>query len=77
MKFQIFTETEKPETLLRLKLHMVRDGDVILSVVGNDGQVIPGGNILYISTYGHIQINGGVDPKLGFKLDAAGRVVTV
>jgi len=73
MKLCIFTEPEKAEPVLFLKLENFL-GDVTLGVCDASGITIAGGNILRISDEGMLMRFPNVNKKLGFQLDEDGRI---
>ncbi len=78
MKLEIYNDTT-PETekVLRLRLHRDYEGGPIwLTAVNERGATIPRGHILRLTTDGSIKRCFGVNPAIGFDLDAQGRVKT-
>ena len=73
MKLTIYTDMPKVEKITTLKLEHTVYG-ISLVVVNEEGNTIPGGIILDVTGAGKIILRDGVDPDLGFDLDAGGQV---
>ena len=73
MKLCIFTEPEKAEPVLFLKLENFL-GDVTLGVCDASGITIAGCNILKITDNGTLTRYSHVNKELGFQLDGEGRI---
>ncbi len=76
MKLEIFNDTTpEPETVVTLRLQRDYEGGPIwLTAVNERGATIPQGHILRLTTYGSIKRCFGVNPAIGFDLDAQKRV---
>lgn len=76
MKFEIYQEpktpAQKPEEPIRLCLRDSFDDGVRLVVVREDGNIVPGGNLLRLSADGTLHRYWDVNPCLGLPLDADG-----
>ena len=73
MKLTIYTDMPKVEKITTLKLEHSVYG-ISLEVVNEEGESTPGGRLLDITTRGRVLFRDGVDPDLGFDLDAGGQV---
>ncbi len=74
MKLEIYDgATPEPETVVTLRLQK-ESGSIWLIAVDERGVMVRGGNILRIKSDGSIYRVRGIDPDIGFDLDAEGRV---
>lgn len=65
------------EERLRLQLLKTEEDGVCLSVVDEDGYLVPGGNLILVESSGKFRRMTHVNPDFGFPLDAEGRIELV
>ena len=73
MKLAVYTDTPEVEKITRLKLKCSMYG-IVLEVVDEEGESVPGGRLLDITTAGRVLFRDNVNPDLGFDLDSGGQV---
>lgn len=72
MKVIAYDQDDTPEQVVYLRLKQEGSG-VSVRAVNEDGSGVAGGNLLRIDPTGIYRFPG-VNPKLGFPLDASGRL---
>lgn len=78
LELRVFNSPEEPKvTYLRLKEERCPNGEhaVVLVVCNADGNTVPGGHLLEISSEGTFKRRGSVGEDLGFHLDGWGRII--
>ena len=77
MKLEIWKEQPDEEKTCFLHLYKNLDAGITLEIVDGSGHSMHTPNILTIRTDGQIRMHTNVNNKLGFVLDARGKVVIV
>ena len=77
MKLEIWKEQPDEEKTRFLHLYKNLDAGITLEIVDGSGHSMHTSSILTIRTDGQIRMHNNVNNKLGFVLDARGKVVIV